>query len=145
MSGSQPNPIVKAFLVCDQIIHDARTGKKSVIGIFHELRAERLPAVHPTLWIYANLTDGRGRYQFEIRLMDAENKLLGSGVPPPIDIPTPLQTIELAAELRNVELPGVGMYVFELRANGDVVATKSFKVMQVKPPGSDDSGPESAE
>ena len=131
MSGSQPNPVVKAFLVCDHIIHDAQTGKKSVIGIFHELRAERFPAVHPALWIYANLTDGRGRYQFEIRLLDAENELLGSGTPPTIEIPSPLQTIELAAQLRNIQLPGEGTYVFELRANEEVVATKSIKVLKV--------------
>lgn len=133
MSGKQPSPVVKAFLVCDQIIHDIQTGKKSVIGIFHEVRAARFPAVHPTLWIYSNLTNGHGRYQFEIRLLDSENKLLGSGTPPPLDIPSPLQTIELAAQLRNVQLPEKGTYVFELRANKEVLATKSIKVLEATP------------
>ena len=132
MSGNQPNPIVKAFLVCDQIIHDVQSGKKSVIGIFQDVRAERFPAVHPTLWIYANLTNGHGSYQFEIRLLDAKNRILGSGAPPKIDIPSPLQTIEFAAKLRNVQLPEPGTYVFELRANDEVVATKSVKVVEIK-------------
>lgn len=133
MSGSkQPLPIVKAFLICDQIIHDAQTGKKSLIGVFHELRADRFPALHPVLWIYANLTDARGQYAFEIRLVDVtRNTVLGTGTPPAIEIPGPLQTTELSAQLRQVALPSEGTYEFQLHANGQLVATKAIKVLKV--------------
>ncbi len=132
-SSGQPLPIIKAFLICDQIIHDAQTGKKSLIGVFHELRADRFPAVHPMLWIYANLTDARGRYNFEIRLVEiSQNDVLGTGNPPPIDIPGPLQTTELSAQLRNVTLPREGTYEFHLFANDQLVATKAIRAMRVK-------------
>ena len=73
-----PVPVLKAFLVCDQVIQDAQTGKKSLIGVFHELKASRFPAMHPALWIYANLTDAHGQYAFEIRLVDvSRNETLG--------------------------------------------------------------------
>ena len=132
-TGQQPNPVVKAFLVCDMIVHDAQSGKKSLIGVFHELRADRFPAVHHALWIYANLTDGRGEYRFEIRLVDvARNTVLGKGKPPPINIGGPLQTTELSAQLRNVQLPGEGTYEFQLHANDQLVATKAIRVMKVE-------------
>ena len=141
-AGKQPNPIVKAFLICDAIIHDAQTGKKSLIGVFHELRADRFPATHPTLWIYANLTDARGRYDFEIQLIDvSHNKVLGKGTPPPIDISGPLQTTELSAQLRNVTLLSPGTYEFQLHANQQLVATKAIRVMQVKPGTSEEQDP----
>lgn len=134
-----PAPVVKAFLVCDQILQDAQSGKKSLIGVFHELRAERFPAVHPQLWIYANLTDAHGRYTFQIRLVDvARNEVLGRGEPPPIDIPGPLQTTELSAQLRNVALPLAGTYEFQLLGNDALLATKAIRVAGVKPP----TGPE---
>jgi hypothetical protein len=124
-----PLPVCKAFLVCDQVIQDAQTNKKSLIGVFHELRALRFPAVHPALWVYANLTDARGRYEFEIRLLDvARSTILGKGAPPPIDIAGPLQTTELSAQLRNVTLPSEGTYEFQLVANGELVATKAIRV-----------------
>lgn len=137
MSASkQPSPVVKAFLICDQVLHDAGTGKKSLIGLFHELRAERFPAVHPLLWVYANLTNARGRYQFEIRLVEmTENTELGVGRPPPIEIPGPLQTTELSAQLRSVTLPRAGTYEFQLLANGELVATKAMKVLELTGPG----------
>ena len=131
-NGSTPLPVVKAFLICDQVIHDAQTGKKTLVGVFHELRAERFPAVHPVLWIYANLTDARGNYKFEIRFFDVErNNVLGQGNPPQINIPGPLQTTELSAQLRNVQLPGPGTYEFQLLTNGNLVATKAIRVAGV--------------
>ena len=132
-TGGTPHPIVKAFLICDQVIHDAQSGKKTLVGVFHELRAEQFPAVHPVLWIYANLTDARGKYAFEIRFFDVErNTVLGQGTPPEIRIPGPLQTTELSAQLRNIALPGPGTYEFQLLVNGDLIATKAIRVSLVK-------------
>lgn len=132
-ASNLPKPVVKAFLVCDQVIHDAQTGKKSLIGVFHELRADRFPAVHPVLWIYANLTDARGKYSFEIRFVDVErNNVLGKGTPPEISIPGPLQTTELSAQLRNIQLPGPGTYEFHLLVNDDLIATKAIRVGPVE-------------
>jgi hypothetical protein len=131
-SDAPPDPEVKAFLVCDQIIHDAGTNKKSLIGVFHDLASTRFPAVHPSLWIYANLTDARGRYTFEFRLVDVErNQVLGSGSPPPMDIPDPVRTTEFAAQLRNVALPAPGTYEFHLVANRQLIATKAIRVTLV--------------
>jgi len=138
-TGGTPHPVVKAFLICDQVIHDAQSGKKTLVGVFHELRAEQFPAVHPVLWIYANLTDARGKYAFEIRFFDIErNTVLGQGTPPEITIPGPLQTTELSAQLRNIALPGPGTYEFQLLVNGDLIATKAIRVSHVKPEGDED-------
>lgn len=129
---SPPLPLLKAFLVCDHVIQDAQTGKKSLIGVFHELKATKFPAVHPALWIYANLTDAHGRYTFEIRLLDvARDEVLGRGAPPAIEIPGPLQVTELSAQLRNVALPTAGTYEFQLLANGQLIATKAIRVTQI--------------
>jgi Family of unknown function (DUF6941) len=132
-ASNLPTPVVKAFLVCDQVIHDAQTGKKTLVGVFHELRADRFPAVHPVLWIYANITDARGKYAFEIRFVDVErNNVLGKGTPPEISIPGPLQTTELSAQLRNIQLPGPGTYEFHLLVNGKLIATKAIRVGAVE-------------
>lgn len=130
-----PLPVVKAFLVCDQVIQDAQTGKKTLVGVFHELRAARFPAVHPVLWVYANLTDANGRYGFQIRLLDvSRNTVLGKGEPPPIDIQGPLLTTELSAQLRNVQLPEAGTYEFQLFTNEELLATKAIRVQPLEVP-----------
>ncbi len=130
-----PQPIVKAFLICDQIIQDSQTGKMSLIGLFQDLRADRFPAIHPTLWIYASLTDARGEYDFEIQFVDVEeSNVLGKGTPPKIKIPGPLETTEMCAQLGNLQLPRPGTYEFHLIGNGELLATKSLRVSEVRPP-----------
>jgi len=137
-----PLPIVKAFLICDQIIQDRQTGKMSLIGLFQDLRADRFPAVHPMLWIYASLTDARGSYRFEIQFVDiANSNVLGKGTPPKIQIPGPLETTELCAQLGNLQLPGPGTYEFQLLANGELLATKSLRVSEVQAAGQEPDAP----
>ena len=129
-----PLPVVKAFLVCDQVIHDAQTGKKSLIGLFHEIKAARFPTVRQELWIYANLTDAHGPYTFQIRIVDVgTGQVLGSGEPPSITIKDPRMTTELSAQLRGVGLPRTGLFEFQLLANGELAATKAIRVSGLAP------------
>ena len=131
-----PLPVIKAFLVCDKVIQDAQSGKKSLIGIFHEIRANRFPTLHPELYIYANMTDAHGHYDFEIRFVNVSSggQVMGTSQPSPIDIPGPLKTTELSAFLRRLELPSPGMYEFQLIANGQLAATKAIRVSALNPP-----------
>ena len=132
MPDTGRRPVVKAFLVCDMILHDAATNKRSLIGVFHDLGATQFPAVHPNLWIYANLTDAKGKYDFEFRLIDlTRNTMVGGAKPPPIEIPDPRQTAEFSAQLRNLTLPAPGTYEFHLLANNELLATKAIRVVKV--------------
>jgi len=132
MTDTNRRPVVKAFLVCDTIIHDAQTNKRSLIGVFHDLGSTQFPAVHPNLWIYANLTDAKGKYDFEFRLLDVtRNALVGGAKPPPIEIGDPRQTAEFSAQLRNLTLPAAGVYEFHLLANNELIATKAIRVVHV--------------
>ena len=104
MTARPQRPEVKAFLVCDQILHDRPTNKRSLIGVFHDLGATQFPAMHPSLWLYTNLTDAKGRYELELRFMDVgRNQLLGGAKPPPIEIQDPSQLERVLLQL-NVAL-----------------------------------------
>ncbi len=60
---------MQAFLVCDCIIEDSLTKKKSLIGIFTHLQALSFPFQHPQLGLYFCMTDAEGTYHFEIDLV----------------------------------------------------------------------------
>ena len=62
-------PICQALVVCDQIITDAATGKKTLVGIFNNLGASQFPCVHPRFCVYVALTNGHGEYTVELRLV----------------------------------------------------------------------------
>ena len=53
--------IVQAFLLCDSVVVDARSGKAVVQGIFDRIMSKSFPAVHPNCSIYARIRLLQGR------------------------------------------------------------------------------------
>ncbi|MHC4955975.1 MAG: DUF6941 family protein [Planctomycetota bacterium] len=123
-----PRPSVKAVLVCDQIIHEFRTNKKSVIGIFEEIHLRKFPAQYPRIAVYVNLTDAHGEYVLEMRLLNEKREEFGRGQTPSVKIEDPLATCEFALQIQNLVFPKPGKYEFQIFANGDFIATKTFRV-----------------
>src|SRR5215831_3749962 len=62
-------PSIQAFLVCDQVIEDSITKKKSLIGLFTHLQAVSFPFQHQQMGLYFCLTDAEGIYHFDIDLV----------------------------------------------------------------------------
>ena len=69
-------PSVQAFLVCDQVIEDSVTKKKSLIGLFTHLQAVSFPFQHSQMGLYFCLTDAEGTYHFDIDLIYLNNEQL---------------------------------------------------------------------
>ena len=59
MSGEPPHdeglspisPYVVAMLMCDQVITDAESGKKTLVGVFHDVVTPALPVNLPLVTI----------------------------------------------------------------------------------------------
>ena len=51
MTGN-PTPSGLAIVVCDQIIEDKATSKKSLIGIFNNIASQTFPCRHPALSVF---------------------------------------------------------------------------------------------
>jgi hypothetical protein len=135
-----PAPIVKAILVCDYVICEQGTNKKSCIGIFHRIHAREFPCRHGQLAIYASITDAAGEYEFRLTLVDlADGGEIGKGTTPPLTIPDRLSTAELSFQLQNIVFPHPGKYDFVLYANGEPLARKEVVIAGPKaggrPPG----------
>jgi len=128
-----PQPSVKAILICDTVIHEAGTNKKSLIGIFEDIHLSRFPFQYPRVAVYVNLTDAHGKYTLELRLISTEDgEKIGSAVTPEVDIDSPLRTCEFALQVGNLVFKKPGVYEFQIFANNELLATKSFHVKQIK-------------
>ncbi len=128
-------PSVQAFLVCDTIIIDSLTGKKSIIGAFTHLWAKTFPCQHPQMGVYFCLNDAEGSYQFEIELIYLDkDQTVGKGAISPIEIKSRLETHDFGINIGALVFPGPGRYEFRLFANGHFITQKDFYVIQQEPP-----------
>lgn len=127
-------PSVQAFLVCDCVIEDSMTKKKSLIGIFTHLRSVVFPFQHQQLGVYFCLTDAEGPYQFDIDLffLNTEQLVCRASLPP-IEIGDRLQISDIGINIPVLVFPAPGRYEFRLRMGNTIIAQKDFNVVQASP------------
>ena len=126
-------PSIKAMLICDRVITEAGTNKKSLIGIFENIMSAKFPCVHSSLSVYINFTDALGKYDFKLELVDVEeNKILNSAEIKNANIGDKLATSELAFNLQGLSFVHPGKYEFRIYANGKFFGAKSFTIIQLE-------------
>jgi uncharacterized protein YegP (UPF0339 family) len=128
-------PVLDGILLCDQIIEDRLTGKRTLVGIFEEIVAPKFPCIHPSLWIYSAVSDAEGEYEFELRLLDGESlSLIGLSRTGKIRIANRLQRTQIQIRMDGLPLAKGGQYVFQILANGELIAEKPFYARELQRP-----------
>ncbi len=141
MASEKPAPIGLAIVICDQIIEDKLTNKKSLIGIFNQIGAQTFPCRHPQFCVFVSLTDGRGQYPARLRIVHDESEKVVAEVNGQIQFPDAHTVVELNFGLVGLTFPEPGAYAIEFYCDDALVLERRFQVVHVKPP----QGPPPAE
>jgi len=130
------SPKTNAMLVCDYVITEQGTNKKSLIGIFENISAARFPCTHGSLSVYIKLTEGNGTYRFRLEMVDLQtDTVIGKGeIPREVTIQNPLSAHELVFNLKTLRFAHAGEYEFRIYANDRIFGQKSFKVSAMNRP-----------
>lgn len=125
-----PVPKTNAMLICDYVITERGTNKKSLIGVFENIGAATFPCTHFAMSVYIKLTDAQGSYHFRLELIDLQSDtMIGkSEMPEEIRVPSPLLAHELVFNLRGVRFMHAGEYEFRIFANDKIFGQKKFIV-----------------
>lgn len=120
-------PQVNALLLCDQVIVDKFTGKKTLVGIFENINSKKFPIQHPSISVYANLTDAKGTYKIKVTIDDlSTGNEVGEAIIPEITLNDRLQTNEIIMNLQGLRFEHEGKYALNLNVNGELIASKTF-------------------
>lgn len=127
-------PTLVSLLICDQVIDDKLTNKKSAIGIFNMIMTQQMPAAIHHMAILVSLTEIAGRTELELRLVrDSDNQVMFSGKGA-VDAPNPLAIADILFGLQGVRIPEAGQYAIELWGRGELLGRRRFQVL-LRPPG----------
>lgn len=123
-------PVLVAALVCDAAAIDPATNKRSLIGIFQQVTASRVPANLPAC-LYFKFTDAEGGYDIKVRFVQ-----VASGKPlaelsrnTAITINSRLDSIDMALPLPTIPLPEAGTYEFQIWLNDMFVGATSINAV----------------
>lgn len=128
---SKPNPMHLSMVICDSVIEDKLTGKKSLIGIFNNINVYTVPCVHPRLNVFIALTEGNGQYKVQMRCLKVgdERKILS--IDGEVSFNEPRQIIELNFDIAGMKFPDYGDYRFEFLTEGRLVVARKFRVSEI--------------
>lgn len=131
-----PNPAIEAMLLCDNVITEEGTRKKSLIGVFENISTFELPCSHYQLSVYVKFTDACGKYDFNLELVNLrKNKIIGKGrLPKPLNVPDKNRSYQLVFNLIGLVFPNEGKYEFRIFANDKYFGQKRFYVRKIEKP-----------
>jgi len=132
MSGTEI-PIGTALVLCDQVIAEEGTHKKTLVGTFNNIKVSALPCTYPAMAVFASLTNGRGLTRVTLRCTTVGDSKLQFELPLDVAMPDPGHVSELVFNLRNVALTVSGIYCLELCAAEEPLLETRFSV-QLSPP-----------
>jgi hypothetical protein len=123
-------PSVQAFLVCDYVICEVGTNKKTIVGTFTDITSPNFPCFMPQIGLYFCITDADDAYNFEVELiyLNTATKIGGGNIAEVIEIKDRLAITDVGVTIKNLVFPGPGRYEFRLLANGQTIAIKDFMV-----------------
>ena len=117
-----------SMVICDAVIDDRRTGKKSLIGIFNNVITPVIPSVSPRLNVFIAITEGHGDYVGKIRCLKVGTEQEIFGMEGPFKFSDPRQILEFNFEIVGLVFPDYGDYRFEFLANNEPVTARKFTV-----------------
>ena len=133
-----PPPILLTFIICDMVIVDAMTGKHSIIGAFEAIHAKDYPARHPWLAVFCQCTNGRGKADITIRLVDVqEDDHVVAEQMLPVTFQDVRQVVNLGINIGGIVFPHPGEYRFQIYAGTMMVGERRIVCQQMQTGGQD--------
>ncbi len=126
MPGATPE--ILAMIICDTVIEDVESGKKSLIGLFDHVHTSHLPSIVNELNVFLSLTDGHGVRSAELRCVDAATGEELFRTEGEVEFPDPLSVVDLHFRFQGCEFPDEGEYRFQFFCEGELQRERKFHV-----------------
>jgi hypothetical protein len=124
-------PYMLAMLLCDQVITDSATKKKTLVGIFSTVASPEFPRFQQ-MALFARLTDAEGTYRLRVDYVHVtDGETVGTvEANEPVEIPNRLGIFDLVLPF-TMPIPKPGQYEFRLFANNAYLGRVTFVAVQL--------------
>lgn len=124
-------PMGVSLMICDQVITEAGTNKKSLIGVFSNIAARKFPCRFPRICVFVSITGGHGTAKSEVRCVNELTHEPLFGAEGEISFANPNHMVEAVFEFNNVTFPAPGLHCIEVLSDGEMVLQRRFMVQQL--------------
>ncbi|MBQ6472645.1 MAG: hypothetical protein IJJ33_11720 [Victivallales bacterium] len=119
-----------ALLICDTLIEDMRTKKKSLIGLFSQITAKKFPYIHPSMTLFISMTGAKGEFKCTLACNREEDGESVISVPCKMETGSPRDVADLVVSLRSMRFTKPGRYMFRVLVDGVPVMMRPLNVVE---------------
>lgn len=132
MNISYEKPICNAIILCNEVIEDKRTNKKSLIGLFNSVLSPELPIVQNCLFVMVSLTNIQRKTPLKLVFRDPELQEY-LRIDGEVEYDDPLATMDLVFEIHNVCFRKLGIHHIDISCFDEVpIANRRFNVIRTE-------------
>ncbi len=125
-------PLGMAIVVCDQVITDQDTHKKTLVGVFNNILSRNFPCMHPTMSIYVALTNGHGAVKIELACKELNvDEEVFARVGLNAEFPNPNHVVTVIFNLKTLNFKRPGVYSFEIYADDQFLLESRVNLTKV--------------
>ncbi len=129
---SQVKPTPIALVVCDNIYQEPG-GKVALVGLFNSINAQKFPAKHPRMGIFASVTGVREGSTAKLEIVHAEDDSVivsaSGSFPKGTDA---VSVVDMHFVFNNIVFPEPGIYYLRFWGNEHLVMMRPFNLVQAK-------------
>ena len=124
---SEDAPILVAIILCDMVIVDEATKKRSLIGMFNSINVNSLPVNYPKMILFFSFTNWKGKKNIAIRVKDPLGNIAFEGE---IEYshPDPVGLLEFTTNIDSFPLFHQGVYDIDVLVGGTPMGQRQFEV-----------------
>ena len=126
-------PHCLSMLVAREVHLDRATGQASILGVVHRIIVSGVPATHPGVVIWAELTGGRGVVVLTVTAMRLDRRTMDEHVITTVQLKStfmdPHEVHFVDVTLADIPLTEPGMILFRLACDGIAIMERSVQVI----------------
>lgn len=130
--AAMQRPTALGLFLCDQVILDQYTGRRSLVGMFEALNCRDVPFTPPPFTAYAALTDGQGQIRLELRVTDIDEEVELAVERLTVELPGPLDTAHVRFRFHRLPFPDAGHYLVELFVEDEPICHRHLVIHQLE-------------
>lgn len=122
-----PAPVYLGMFICDHVITDIISNKRSIIGIFDQFQSSEYPS-RVSFTVFARVTDGEGEYRGKLEIVHLEDDKVCGMAEGPMKIKDRMSVHDLVVQM-SFPIPKEGTYEVRLYVDGAYLGRSVFRAV----------------
>ncbi|MBI5141105.1 MAG: hypothetical protein HZA20_02785 [Nitrospirae bacterium] len=130
MSADYKNPHLNFTILCDDVRQEMG-GRMSIMGVFENIYAEQLPAIHLRLGVINEWIGGKGDHNATVRIYTPDRSRLMAESKTKLTMPPDSRRCRQISMFLNLEFKIQGTYWIDVLLDDNVLHTLPLPVIQI--------------